>query len=91
MSHEHSAADARLVARASGSTVPRLGYGQRDSRHANVAIGDILRLLERDDATLCKRYADEGSVPLYASLGCKSEPVLMRMIRFPAPDEGSVS
>ncbi|WP_189967180.1 GNAT family N-acetyltransferase [Streptomyces violascens] len=75
---------ARIHAVATVPAYQRRGY-------AKAALTMLLEHLEGEGVTLYELYASEGSAPLYASLGFKSDPALMRMTRFPTPAGGSAS
>ncbi|KUJ43314.1 hypothetical protein ACZ90_67395 [Streptomyces albus subsp. albus] len=66
----------RIHAVATAPAYQRRGY-------AKAALGALLDHLEKDGVTLYELYASDGSAPLYASLGFRSDPALMRMTRFP--------
>lgn len=63
------------------ATVP----GFRRRGYAKAALTALLAHLEGDGVTLYELHASDDSAPLYAALGFKSDPALMRMTRTPSP------
>ncbi|WP_405775654.1 GNAT family N-acetyltransferase [Streptomyces sp. NBC_01538] len=63
------------------ATVP----GCRRRGYAKAALTALLAHLEGDGVTLYELHASDDSAPLYAALGFKSDPALMRMTRTPSP------
>ncbi|ELP66002.1 acetyltransferase [Streptomyces turgidiscabies Car8] len=63
------------------ATVP----GFRRRGYTKAALTALLAHLEGDGVTLYELHASDDSAPLYAALGFKSDPALMRMTRTPSP------